>query len=315
MKNLSRPVPLLALSAALAGLAATWTPPARAVDLLERYPTTLTQGDVNGEHARSWDVTSEDLYSLSRFSFEVGENLKVEIGAATLAIGHSSDGAVWAIVVPAKEGKLTRPGADPEEIAHLWLRFHPKEINRLFPPDTVSTAEKASMVAGMRRIARVKMNASFQAGGRAMIPEPKDMSVDADVKSGHRRFFVVDTQAGTAKYVSAFESHIVPANAPAIVSTSPANGATGVDPDLAEITVTFDQDMDKGFSWTGGGPQFPPSADGARPHWQDKRTCVMPVKLESGHHYRVGINAPSFHNFRSAGGVPADISSISFTTK
>jgi RNA polymerase sigma-70 factor (ECF subfamily) len=102
--------------------------------------------------------------------------------------------------------------------------------------------------------------------------------------------------------------------APQIVSTSPARGASDVAPTLKEITVTFDQDMEEGMSWTGGGPEFPPSPEGKQAHWRDKRTCVLPVKLQGGHHYRVGINSTSYRNFRSAAGVPALSSAIWFTT-
>lgn len=102
--------------------------------------------------------------------------------------------------------------------------------------------------------------------------------------------------------------------APRIVSTSPKNGATDVDPGLAEITVTFDQDMEPGMSWTGGGPQFPVIPSGKQAAWRDKRTCVLPVKLVGGHRYRVGINAPSYRNFRSASGVEVTPTAILFTT-
>ena len=102
--------------------------------------------------------------------------------------------------------------------------------------------------------------------------------------------------------------------APQIVSTTPARGASDVDPGLKEITVTFDQDMEEGMSWTGGGPEVPPTPEGKQAHWRDKRTCVLPVKLQSGHHYRIGINSVSHRNFRSAAGVPALTSAIWFTT-
>ena len=102
--------------------------------------------------------------------------------------------------------------------------------------------------------------------------------------------------------------------APQIVSCSPARGAKDVDPTLKEITVTFDQDMEDGMSWTGGGPEFPPIPEGKKPHWRDKRTCVLPVKLQGGHNYRVGINSQSYRNFRSAAGVPAMTSALWFTT-
>jgi hypothetical protein len=102
--------------------------------------------------------------------------------------------------------------------------------------------------------------------------------------------------------------------APQIVSSSPARGASDVDPGLKEVTVTFDQDMEEGMSWTGGGPEFPSIPQGQKAHWRDKRTCVLPVKLQSGHRYRVGINSVSYRNFRSGTGVPALTSAIWFTT-
>jgi hypothetical protein len=104
------------------------------------------------------------------------------------------------------------------------------------------------------------------------------------------------------------------AGAPQIVSSSPARGASDVEPSLKEITVTFDRDMEEGMSWTGGGQEFPAMPEDKKAHWRDKRTCVLPVKLESGHRYRVGINSVSHRNFRSAEGVPAATSAIWFTT-
>lgn len=102
---------------------------------------------------------------------------------------------------------------------------------------------------------------------------------------------------------------------PTIVSTSPRVGDTSVDPALKEVTVTFDRDMAGGFSWTGGGPEYPSTPPGQRVVWRDKRTCVLPVKLEPMRHYRVGINSVSYQNFRSAAGVPARPSAIYFTTR
>lgn len=106
-----------------------------------------------------------------------------------------------------------------------------------------------------------------------------------------------------------------PKSPPQIVSTTPKAGAAEVDPNLSEITVTFDRDMQSGFSWTGGGPDYPPTQPGKRPVWKNKRTCALPVKLEAAHYYRVGINSTSYQNFRSTAGVPTKPSAIYFTTK
>ncbi len=106
-----------------------------------------------------------------------------------------------------------------------------------------------------------------------------------------------------------------PSGPPRIVATSPTVGQTDVDPAITEITVTFDRDMGGGMSWTGGGPEYPPSPAGQRAQWRDKRTCVLPVTLTAGHFYRVGINSKSYQNFRSANGVPALPTAIYFTTQ
>ena len=102
---------------------------------------------------------------------------------------------------------------------------------------------------------------------------------------------------------------------PKIIATIPAMDATNVDPSLTEISVTFDRDMNRGMSWTGGPPAFPDTPEGGRAQWRDKRTCVLPVKLASGRKYRVGINAPSFRNFQSVEGIPAEITAIIFSTQ
>jgi beta-lactamase regulating signal transducer with metallopeptidase domain len=105
-------------------------------------------------------------------------------------------------------------------------------------------------------------------------------------------------------------------NWPIIVKSSPEIGATDVDPSTTEISVTFDRDMDVGgYSWTGAGPNHPPTPEGQSPVWIDKRTCVLPVQLKKSKFYRVGINASSFQNFRSAMGIPAETTAVYFVTK
>lgn len=102
---------------------------------------------------------------------------------------------------------------------------------------------------------------------------------------------------------------------PQIVNTIPQIGATGVDPGLKEIRVTFDRAMTDGMSWTGGPPLFPPLDEGRKAKWIDKRTCILPVSLEEGRFYRLGINSTSHQYFRSAEGVPAPSSAFYFATR
>jgi len=102
---------------------------------------------------------------------------------------------------------------------------------------------------------------------------------------------------------------------PEIVKTVPEIGATDVPANLKEISVTFDRDMGKGMSWTGGKPFFPPIDPGKKGRWVDQRTCVLPVKLKRGEFYRVGINSQDYRNFKSGTGVPTPSSVICFVTE
>jgi hypothetical protein len=205
-------------------LIATASPGAEAVDLGALYSTTLTAGDARPDHARAWEFSEADLFRVSGFNLEVGTELHVEVGAADLGIGRSVDGAVWAVVMPRGEARISSPALrEPELIRHIWLRFHPRVIAQLFSGQTVLANGDKDLVPEIRAIASVKMNGSWHAGGKAMVPEPKDMTVDVDTKADSRRFFVVDVEASTARYVPAFEGRAVrppPRITPSLVETS-----------------------------------------------------------------------------------------------
>jgi len=101
---------------------------------------------------------------------------------------------------------------------------------------------------------------------------------------------------------------------PRVVKAVPDNGDTDVDPNLSEIRVTFDQDMQQGsFSWVGGGPTFPKLR--GKPLWIDARTCVLRVRLEPNHQYWVSINSNRFTGFRNKQGEPAVPYPMAFRTR
>jgi hypothetical protein len=101
---------------------------------------------------------------------------------------------------------------------------------------------------------------------------------------------------------------------PTVIKAVPDNGDADVHPDLKEIRVEFDQDMDPGgYSWVGGGETYPKLR--GRPRWISARVCVLPVQLEPNHEYWLSINSHTFTNFRSAKGEPAVPYPIRFTTR
>ena len=103
---------------------------------------------------------------------------------------------------------------------------------------------------------------------------------------------------------------------PVVVKTVPQAGSADVDPKLTEIKVTFSKDMtDESWSWTTLSKDSFPTMSG-KPHYlKDKRTCVLPVKLEPGKTYAIWINSAKFTNFKDADGQPAVPYLLVFKTK
>lgn len=190
--------------ALLCGLVA-WTGMA-AVNLLERYPTQLTAGDAEPAHARAWEFTAADVFRVSRFSFSISNELQLQTGEADLGIGHCNDGAVWAVVLPRAAGTLSRGVGDQSPVANVWLRFHPGQINKLIPPETVFAAEGSNRVAAIRTVCNAKFNGCWHAGDKAMIPPPAEVAVDLGTPAGGRHFFATDVATGTIKLARAFEA-------------------------------------------------------------------------------------------------------------
>jgi len=103
---------------------------------------------------------------------------------------------------------------------------------------------------------------------------------------------------------------------PVVVKTVPESGAKEIDPGLSEIKITFSKDMQgHSWSWSTAWQKSTPDASGAPKYLDDKRTCVLPVKLESGKVYGYWLNSEKFHNFKDSDGRPAVPYLLVFRTK
>ena len=96
---------------------------------------------------------------------------------------------------------------------------------------------------------------------------------------------------------------------PVVVKTVPEAGAGDVDPKLTEIKVTFSKVMQDGiWSWAMLSKESFPQMDGKPKYLADKRTCVLPVKLEPGKTYAIWVNSEKFLNFKD----PDDRSAVPY---
>jgi RNA polymerase sigma-70 factor (ECF subfamily) len=103
---------------------------------------------------------------------------------------------------------------------------------------------------------------------------------------------------------------------PVVEKTVPEAGAAEVDANLPEIRVTFSKDMkDASWSWSTLSEESFPKTVGEPKYLADKRTCVLPVKLEPGKTYALWLNSGNFGNFRDADGQSAVPYLLVFKTK
>ena len=102
---------------------------------------------------------------------------------------------------------------------------------------------------------------------------------------------------------------------PVVVKTVPEAGATEVDAKLTEIGVTFSKEMQDGsWSWAMLSKASFPEV-GKPKYLKDKRTCVLPVKLEAGKTYAIWVNSAKFEYFKDTGGKASVPYLLTFKTK
>jgi RNA polymerase sigma-70 factor (ECF subfamily) len=124
---------------------------------------------------------------------------------------------------------------------------------------------------------------------------------------------LVSSLAGRAALADDVTLESVP---PAVMKTAPEAGADGVNPKLTEIKVTFSKDMQDGtWSWVTLSKESFPNLDGKPKYLPDKRTCVLPVKLEPGKTYAIWVNSEKFDNFKDTEGRSAVPYLLVFRTK
>lgn len=244
------------------------------------------------------------------FSVAVGD-FRIQSGIANIGLGKSQDGVVFAIVIPDEPAAVTSDSpTKSERAAHIWLRFHPREVEKVFPPETVSRAGASSSLAFMKAIAAAKMRSSFQANGLAMIPPPEQLIADADTTNGIRRFFILDREANSSEYVDAFEQQAMPA--PAAFDSKLAESA------FDQLWTAFDHNyamfiLRPEVDWQKLREQFRPKATASKSTSEFASICAEMLSKLRDLHVSLSVGGqyvPCFNRARVANADPEVIEGI-----
>jgi len=104
--------------------------------------------------------------------------------------------------------------------------------------------------------------------------------------------------------------------APTVVATSPKALADDVPVSLKSISVTFDQEMmEKSWSWVQISKETYPRMTGQPSYDKARKTCTLPVRLEPGKVYWLGVNSEEHQFFQTAAETPARPYVILFATR
>jgi hypothetical protein len=154
--------------------------------------------------------------------------------------------------------------------------------------------------------------------GRGFLWVGKLSAVLGEYESQRERYPTVDAFMPRVteffnEYAKEYED--IMARAPKVVRMIPPNGATDVDPNLAEIKVFFDRPMrDKSWSVVGGGPHFPESA-GDVSFDAERKVFTMPVRLKAGWSYEFWLNRGQFNSFQNEEGVALESVEVKYQTR
>jgi len=183
--------------------------PCPASDLAARYPATLDHSEASRGY--EWVCEEEDVWQLSGFSYALDGEFRVTVGRSQAVFGCHGTNVLWAAVFPEKPGEIELAGhGRGEHVDSIWMRFHPARVSELFPANTVGAQGDPALLARAKRLAGHKMRSCWQSGGRPMVPQRQSITIDVETEEGPRRFYSIDSEAGTVQYVDAFRHKTLP---------------------------------------------------------------------------------------------------------
>ena len=181
------------------------------IDLAAKYPARLEYRPVQLGYV--WNCGPQDVWRLDSFSYELADQLSVKLGPSVVVFGRHDSTVLWAVILPDQPGQLdAKLSGGSDTVAHIWLRFHPSQLGRIFPVRTVKGPGAPEKRRIAKHICAWKIRGSWQNGGLPMVPEKGAVVIDLDTTKQVRRFFSINETAGGAEYYSDFENKPLPSS-------------------------------------------------------------------------------------------------------
>lgn len=193
----------LVCSVLVMSLVSARTIPVGATDLAKQYPATLNFSKQNQSY--NWQTGPQDVWRLESFEYQLGDQFQIKLGPSQVVLGKNGSNVLWAAVYPDQPGDILKAsGGQGDHITSIWIRFHPARVGELFSADTVGKQGDADLIKQARRLVNHKLRSSWHAGARPMVPSRESVVIDCETSERERRFYVIDTNKQTARYVDAF---------------------------------------------------------------------------------------------------------------
>lgn len=167
---------------------------AQPTDLGTAYPATLDFSE--DAPPREWTTGPDDVWELTSFRYEHGDDLKIACGPSTVVFGVSGTNVVWAVLFPKRPGTL-KSAAGAETLLWLRLRFHPARVGELFPAATVTGRGEPSALIHALRIEEGPLDDRLQRDELPRIPKREWLFVRTNTLVELRRSFFVNDEDGT----------------------------------------------------------------------------------------------------------------------
>jgi RNA polymerase sigma-70 factor (ECF subfamily) len=261
------------------------------------------EGTVSSRLSRAREVLARRLsrhgVGLSGVALAVALSQQAQAAVPAVLVGSTVRAALLGSAGQAVGAGLVGPGAaalTERVVRAMWMMKVKVATGVLLAAGLVGLAAYQALAAG--------------AAGETTAPSPA-RAVSARVEEKAARVEEKAERQGEKKGVSVKD---LP---PVVVQTVPKAGDTKVDAGkVKEVRVTFSKDMmDKSWTWSQYSEETFPKVTGKVHYAKDRRTCVLPVKLEPGKTYAFWLNSEKFQNFKDADGNSAVPYLLVFETK